>query len=69
MGAIILGLVINMISGGTNKENFGEAGWSSFDTEVMTASSDEVRQICKKATYPLNIWMMTEDKKAAIFFK
>ena len=34
MGAIILGLVINMISGGTNKEDFGGAGWSSFDTEV-----------------------------------
>jgi len=28
MGAIILGLVINMISGGTNKEAFGGAGWS-----------------------------------------
>ena len=41
MGAIILGLVINMISGGTNKEDFGGAGWSSFDTEVMTASSEE----------------------------
>ena len=35
MGAIILGLVINMISGGTNKEDFGGAGWSSFDTEVL----------------------------------
>ena len=41
MGAIILGLVINMISGGTNKEDFGGAGWSSFDTKVMTASSEE----------------------------
>ena len=41
MGAIILGLVINMISGGTNKEDFGGAGWSSFDTEVMTTSSEE----------------------------
>ena len=40
-GARILGLVINMISGGTNKEDFGGAGWSSFDTEAMTASSEE----------------------------
>ncbi|WP_051206060.1 DUF4405 domain-containing protein [Butyrivibrio sp. FC2001] len=30
-----------VISGGTNKEDFGGAGWSSFDTEVMTASSEE----------------------------
>ena len=41
MGAIILGLVINMISGGANKEDFGRAGWSSFDTELMTTSSEE----------------------------
>ena len=35
MGAIILGLVINMISGSTNKENFGGAGWSGSDTEKV----------------------------------
>jgi len=41
LGAIILGLVINMISGSMNKEDFGGAGWSSSDTEVMTTSSEE----------------------------
>lgn len=41
MGAIILGLVINMISGSMNKEDFGGAGWSNSDTEVMTSSSEE----------------------------
>lgn len=41
MGAIIIGLVINMISGSMNKEDFGGAGWSSSDTEVMTTSSEE----------------------------
>ena len=34
MSAIILGLVINMISGSMNKEDFGGAGWNSSDTEV-----------------------------------
>ena len=37
MGAIILGLVINMISESSNKQDFGGAGLSSSDTEVMTS--------------------------------
>lgn len=41
MGAIILGLVINMISESSNKQDFGGEGWSSSDTEVMTSSSEE----------------------------
>ena len=41
MGAIIFGLVINMISGGSDEQDFGGAGWNSSDTEVMTSSSEE----------------------------
>lgn len=41
MGAIILGLVINMISGGTNKEDSGEAGWSASDEMVTDSLSEE----------------------------
>lgn len=41
MGAIIIGLVINMISGSTSGKNFDEDGWNSSDTEVMTSSSEE----------------------------
>ena len=41
MGAIIIGLVINMISGSTSGQNFDEDGWNSSDTEVMTSSSEE----------------------------
>ena len=41
MVAIIFGLVINMISGGSDEQDFGGAGWNSSDTEVMTSSSEE----------------------------
>ena len=41
MAAIIIGLVINMISGGISGQDSGEVGWNSSDTEVMTSSSEE----------------------------
>ena len=41
MAAIIIGLVINMISGGISGQDSGEGGWNSSDTEVMTSSSEE----------------------------
>ena len=37
MGAIIFGLVINMISGSTNKQDFGGAGWSASCQDIRTA--------------------------------
>ena len=41
MAAIIIGLVINMISGGISGQDSGEGGWNSSDTEVMTSASEE----------------------------
>ena len=41
MGAIILGLVINMISGSSNKQDFGGSGWSATDEMVTDASSEK----------------------------
>ena len=49
MSAIILGLVINMISGGTEKQDFGEAGWSTSD-EMVTDSSSEKADITEAMT-------------------
>ena len=40
MGAIILGLVINMISGSSNKQDFEGSGWSASD-EMVTDSLSE----------------------------
>ena len=37
MGAIIFGLVINMILGSTNKQDFGGAGWSASCQDIRTA--------------------------------
>ena len=41
MAAIIIGLVINMVSGGISGQDSGEAGWNSSDTEGMISSSEE----------------------------
>ena len=42
MAAIIIGLVINMISGGTSGQNFGGMEWSSSGKEVSAPSTEEV---------------------------
>ena len=41
MAAIILGLVLNMVSGPANGQDFGGAGWSESDETVTTSSSEE----------------------------
>ena len=41
MGAIILGLVINMISESSNKQDFGGAGWSASDEMVTDTLSEK----------------------------
>ncbi|MBP3234587.1 MAG: DUF4405 domain-containing protein [Eubacterium sp.] len=41
MGAIILGLVINIISGSTNKQDFGGARWSASDEMVADSMLEE----------------------------
>ncbi len=63
MSAIILGLVINMISGGTEKQDFGEAGWSTSD-EMVTDSSSEKADITEAMTSGQNDQIQDSQTKA-----
>lgn len=41
MGAIILGLIFHIVSGGSDERNSGEAGWSASDEMVTDSLSEE----------------------------